>query len=94
MAGEKRKTGRPTTALGRAQAAKESALAGLRLIQLRERRRDWNRVVDAALSGALAVIRDRLLAIPDRITTLTADERQALRREIQEALEAWSRAEV
>ena len=31
--------GRPTTEIGRAQAVKERALAGLRLMQLREKRR-------------------------------------------------------
>jgi hypothetical protein len=40
MAETKRsKTDGPMTELGRAQAAKERALAALRLIQLRERRR-------------------------------------------------------
>ena len=51
-------------------------------------------MVDAALSGALAVIRDRLLAIPDRLSALTPEQRQVLREEIHAALEAWSRAEV
>jgi hypothetical protein len=55
------------TELGRAQAAKERALAGLRLIQLRERRRKWHRLIDAGLAAALAVIRDRMTAIPDRV---------------------------
>jgi hypothetical protein len=76
-----------------AQAVKERALAGLRLMQLREKRRDWRRVVDAGMAAALGVIRDRLTAIPDRIPTLTAEERHALRQELTDALEAWSHAE-
>jgi hypothetical protein len=38
------------TELDRAQAAKERALAGLRLIQLRERHRDWHRVIDSGMA--------------------------------------------
>jgi hypothetical protein len=60
------KRGRPTTDTGRAITAKERALAGLRLMQLREKRRDWRRAVDAGMAAALALTRDRLLAIPDR----------------------------
>jgi hypothetical protein len=45
-----------------AHAVKERALAGLRLIQLREKRREWHRVVDAGMAAALGLIRDRLLA--------------------------------
>jgi hypothetical protein len=59
-----------------------------------EERREWNRVVDAGMAAALAVIRDRLLAIPDRLATLTPEQRAALRKEIADALEAWSRAEL
>jgi hypothetical protein len=77
-----------------ARKPRTNALAGLRLIQLRESRREWNRVIDAGMAGALAVIRDRLLAIPDRLATLTPDQRGALRREVTEPLEAWSPAEV
>jgi hypothetical protein len=51
-------------------------------------------VVDAALAGALAVIRDRLMTIPDRMSTLTAEQRQALRQELTDALEAWSKTET
>ena len=82
-----------TSDYARAHAAKERALAGLRLTQLREKRREWRRVVDAGMAAALAIIRDRLLAIPDRMSTLTAEERQALRNQLTEALEAWSHAE-
>jgi hypothetical protein len=85
---------RPTTEIGRAKAAKERALAGLRLVQLRERRRDWKRVVDAGMGAALSVIRDRLLAIPDRLSDLTPAQRDTLQREIADALETWSRAEM
>jgi hypothetical protein len=76
-----------------AHAVKERALAGLRLMQLREKRRDWRRVVDAGMAAALALIRDRLLAIPDRMPTLTTEQRQMLRQELLDALEAWSHAE-
>jgi hypothetical protein len=84
---------KPSGDYAHAHAVKERALAGLRLIQLREKRRDWRRVVDAGMAAALGLIRDRLLAIPDRIPTLTAEERQTLRQELVEALEAWSHAE-
>jgi hypothetical protein len=76
------KRGRPSTEIGRARAAKERALAGLRLLQLRERRRDWWRVVDAGMAAALSVIRDRLQATPDRLSSLTPEQRLALRQEI------------
>jgi hypothetical protein len=46
------------------------------------------------MAASLAVIRDRLLAIPDRLATLTPEQRAALRQEIADALEAWSRAEA
>ena len=46
------------------------------------------------MAAALAVIRDRMLAIPDKMTTLTAEERQALRSEIADAMEAWSKADM
>jgi hypothetical protein len=77
-----------------AHAVKERALAGLRLMQLREKRREWRRVVDAGMGAALSVIRDRLLAIPDRLTSLTPEQRHALRQEILDALEAWSHADL
>jgi hypothetical protein len=47
-----------------AQAVKERALAGLRLTQLREKRREWRRVVDAGMAAALAMIRDRCWRFP------------------------------
>jgi hypothetical protein len=77
-----------------AHAVKERALAGLRLMQLREKRREWRRVVDAGMAAALAVIRDRLLAIPDRLNSLTPEQRHALGRELADALEAWSHADL
>jgi hypothetical protein len=76
-----------------AHAVKERALAGLRLIQLREKRRDWRRVIDGGMAAALGMTRDRLLAIPERISGLTAEQQRALRQELQDALEAWSHAE-
>jgi hypothetical protein len=85
---------KPSGDYAHAHAVKERALAGLRLIQLREKRRDWRRVVDAGMGAALALTRDRLLAVPDRMATLTLEQRTALRSEIHEALEAWSRTEL
>jgi hypothetical protein len=80
-----------TSDYARAHAAKERALAGLRLMQLREKR-EWRRVVDAGMGAALAVIRDRLLAIPSRMSALTEEQRAALRQELADVLEAWSHA--
>jgi hypothetical protein len=88
------KRGRPATEIGRAKAAKERALAALRLLQVREKRREWRRVVDAGMASALAVIRDRLLAIPDRLNGLTQEQRHALRQELVDALDAWSQMSV
>jgi hypothetical protein len=51
-----------STDLSHVQAAQERALAGLRLMRLREKRREWRCVVDAGMAAALAVIRDRGLA--------------------------------
>jgi hypothetical protein len=73
MDSNRSKTGRPMTELGRAQAAKERALAGLGLLQLRERRHEWRRIVDASLAASLAVIRHRMTAIPDRVPSLTPE---------------------
>jgi hypothetical protein len=84
---------KPSGDYAHAHAVKERALAGLRLIQLREKRRDWRRVVDAGMAGALALTRDRLLAIPDRLSSLTPEQRRVLRDELIGALEAWSHAE-
>jgi hypothetical protein len=81
-------------AYDQAHATKERMLAGLRAMQLRQARKDWRKVVDAGMGAALAVIRDRLLAIPDRLATLTPEQRAVLRQEITEALEAWSHAEI
>ena len=73
---------RPITELGRVRLTKEQALAGLRLMQLRERQKEWDRVVDATLSAPLIVMRDRLLAISDRLLRLTQKQSQILRQEI------------
>jgi hypothetical protein len=50
--------------------------------------------LDAGMAAALAVIRDRVLAIPDRMSTLTVEQRQALRQELTDALQAWSHTEI
>jgi hypothetical protein len=60
----------------------------LRLIQLRERRRDWRGVIDAGLAAALATICDRMPAISERVATLSPEQRQQVLHEIREALEA------
>jgi hypothetical protein len=93
MESKRSKGGRSMTELGRAQAAKERALGARRLLQLREKK-DWKRVIDAGMAAALAVIRDRLTAIPDRVPSLMPEQRKLVLAEIHEALEAWSRAEV
>jgi hypothetical protein len=80
--------------LGHARAIKERALAGLRLMQLRTARKEWRRTVDAGMGAALSVVRDRLLAIPDRMSSLTQEQRHVLRKELTDALEAWSHADL
>jgi hypothetical protein len=40
------------------------------------------------------VIRDRLLAVSDRVASLTPEQRRAVRDEIAAALEAWSKADI
>jgi hypothetical protein len=71
----------------------ERGLAGLRLMQSA---RETPRVTPrgGCGPGRLAVIRDRLMTIPDRMSTLTAVQRQALRQELTDALEAWSKTET
>jgi hypothetical protein len=91
-----RDRGRPTTERGRAAASKERALALLRWHQLRVLRREYKSVsaFEATLARMLSMIRDRMLALPDRVPDLSTAQRQALRREIAETLEACSRAEL
>ena len=88
--------GRPTSERGRAQASKERALALLRWHQLREKRKELRPVADFELTMAtmLAMLRDRLLALPDRLPELTPPQRDSLRREIAQTLEACSNAEL
>jgi hypothetical protein len=90
------KRGRPSTARSRAAASKERALAFLRWHQLRERRKELRPVRDfeATLARALSMIRDRMLALPDRVTELTPAQRDALRREISATLDACSNANL
>ena len=52
------------------------------------------RLSSDTLSDGLIVMRDRLLAIPDHLLTLTQDQLQILRQEIQEALEACSKSDL
>jgi hypothetical protein len=78
-----KKTGRPLTQRGKAETSKAKALALLRWHQLRVLRREYRRVADfeVTLTRALAMVRDRLLGVPDRLD-LTPAQRQTLRREI------------
>ena len=84
-----------TTEQAKAEASKARALAHLRWHQLRVLRREFKPVGDfeATLARVLAMIRDRMLALPDRMN-LTAEQRQELRREIAETLTACSKAEL
>ena len=85
---------KPSGDYAHAHAIKERALAGLRLLQLREKRKEWRKIVDAGMAAALALTRDRLLAIPDRMASLIPEQRNILRQELTDALEAWSHAEL
>jgi hypothetical protein len=71
-------------------------MAMLRWMQVRTMRREWKRVVDfeATVARMLSMIRDRLLAVPDRMQELSPGQREALRREIASALEDCSHAEL
>ena len=90
------KRGRPSTERSRAAASKERALAHLRWLQVREKRKELRPVrdFDATLARVLAMIRDRMLALPDRVADLTDAQRNALRREIAETLIACSNADL
>ena len=76
-------------------ASKERALAFLRWHQLRILRKEYRKVEDfeATLARVLGMLRDRMLALPDRLE-LTPAEREAVRREIAATLEACSHAEL
>ncbi|MGA7238573.1 MAG: hypothetical protein WBY44_23025 [Bryobacteraceae bacterium] len=90
------KKGRPSTDRSRAAASKERALAHLRWLQVREKRRELKRVVDfeVTLARVLGMIRDRMLALPDRLQDLTPRQRDTLRDEIAVTLRACSDAEL
>jgi len=89
------KRGRPSTDRSRAAASKERALAHLRWLQVREKRRELKRVVDfeVTLARSLATIRDRMLSLPDHLDLLPA-RRETVRREIADTLRACSDAEL
>lgn len=90
------KRGRPSTERSRAAASKERALAHLRWLQVREKRKELRPVRDfeATFARALAMIRDRMLALPDRVADLTDTQRNALRREIADTLIACTNADL
>jgi hypothetical protein len=90
------KRGRPSTERSRAAASKERALAHLRWLQVREKRKELKRVVDfeATLARVLAMIRDRLLSLPDRLPELSLPQRESMHRDIAETLEACSRVDI
>ena len=87
--------GRPTSERGRAMASKP-ALAHLRWLQVREKRKELKRVADfeITLARVLSAIRDRMLALPDHLQDLTAAQRETLRKEIARTLEACANAEL
>ena len=84
-----------TTEQAKAETSKARALAFLRWHQLRVLRREYRQVVDfeTTLSRILSMIRDRLLATPDRLN-LTPEQRNELRKELAATLEACSKAEL
>ena len=89
------KGGRPSTEQGRAEASKARALAHVRWHQLRVLRKEYKRVSDfeVTMARTLAMIRDRMLSLPDHMD-LTSAQRETLRRRIAETLEACSKAEL
>ena len=90
------KRGRPSTDRSRAAASKERALAHLRWLQVREKRKELKRAVDVEVTIAriLAMIRDRMLSLPDHMQELSDSQREALRREIANTLTACSNADL
>jgi hypothetical protein len=93
---EKNKGGRPTSERGHAMASKERALAHLRWLQVREKRKELKRVVDfeVTLARILSMIRDRMLSLPDHLQDLTESQRAALRVKIADTLRDCSNAEL
>jgi hypothetical protein len=63
---------------------------------VREKRRELIRVADAeaTLSRVLATIRDRMLSLPDHLTTVTSIDRETLRRAITKILDECADAEL
>ena len=77
-------------------ASKERALAHLRWLQVREKRKELKRVADfeITLARILSMIRDRMLSLPDHLQDLTESQRQTLRVKIGETLRDCSNAEL
>jgi hypothetical protein len=90
------KRGRPSTERSRAAASKERALAHLRWLQVREKRKELKRTIDveATIARMLAMIRDRMLGLPDGVPELSESQREVLRREISQTLTACSNADL
>jgi len=103
VAAPRKRIGRPNTGARiterEARRRKEVALAELRELEVRQKRGE---LLDAAAverrwSEALAGIRDRILALPDRLGAVLAgrpegDVRVILRQELEEALRSASAA--
>ncbi len=77
-------------------ASKERALAHLRWLQVREKRKELKRVGDfeITLARILSMIRDRMLSLPDHLQDLTETQRATLRVKIGETLRDCSNAEL
>ena len=84
-----------STERSRAETSKAKALALLRWHQLRILRREYKPVAafEVTVAAMLAMIRDRLLSVPDHLN-LTPEQRNELRRELAATLEACSKAEL
>jgi hypothetical protein len=93
---EPQKIGRPSTERSRAAASKERALAHLRWLQVREKRKELKPVADfeVTMARVLSMIRDRMLSLPDHLRDLTAGQRETLRKEIADTLTACSNVEL
>ena len=84
------------TARGRAEASRVRAIAHLRWLQVREKRKELRPVKDfeATMARMLAMLRDRFMAVADRLPELTPAQRDAVRREISATLDACSHADL
>jgi hypothetical protein len=98
---DKRPVGRPLTDLGKAITAKETALAKLRIMQTQELERKLVRAdeVEWHWSAAFAALRDRALAVGERIAARGAhrsagDLKVIVDQEIESLLSAVARGAI